>query len=241
MAEVIINIMTKHACLPTTLSSDKSTAFMSHVIKEVAGFFGIILKQATTKPAKTTIGLLERSHSSIKQALNIETGERKSLWHKYVSITVPNYDTSCHASIGCEPSRVFLGRIPYNVLDLKMGILPQKIPAPDSQIAQDMIEWKWFTKMSAKLPCKLILNTKRIMIKKTNASVPKQADYVYVLQPKENHQGGEIPVTDFLWIGPYIIEKVLANNTYLVCKIGKCFREWDCANWHPGNHCRIYK
>ena len=37
IAEVLINMMTRHAYLPTTLISDKGTAFMSHVIKEVAG------------------------------------------------------------------------------------------------------------------------------------------------------------------------------------------------------------
>ena len=36
VAKVIINIMTKHAYLPTTLISDKGTAFTSAVIKEVA-------------------------------------------------------------------------------------------------------------------------------------------------------------------------------------------------------------
>ena len=81
IAKVLINIMTKHAYLPTTLISDNGTAFMSQVIKEVAGVLGITLKHATTKHAQT-IGLLERSHASIKQALKIETGERRSLWHK---------------------------------------------------------------------------------------------------------------------------------------------------------------
>ena len=37
IAKVIINIMTKHAYLPTKLISDKGTAFTSHLIKEVAG------------------------------------------------------------------------------------------------------------------------------------------------------------------------------------------------------------
>ena len=81
MAKVIINIMTKHAYLSTTLVLDKGTAFMSHVIKEVAGVLGNTIKHATTKHAQP-IGLLERSHASIKQALKIETGERRSLWHK---------------------------------------------------------------------------------------------------------------------------------------------------------------
>ena len=81
IAKVVIKIMTKHAYLPTALISDKGTAFTSHVIKEVAGVLGVTLKHATTKHAQT-IGLLERSHASIKKALKIETGERRSLWHK---------------------------------------------------------------------------------------------------------------------------------------------------------------
>ena len=76
VAKVIINIMTNHAYLPTTLISDKGTVFTSHVIKEVAGVLGITLKHATTKHAQT-FGLLERSHALIKQALKIETGERR--------------------------------------------------------------------------------------------------------------------------------------------------------------------
>ena len=87
IAKVIINIMTKHANLPTTLISDKGTAFLSHVSKEVAGVLGITIKHATTKQAQIT-GLLERSNASIKQALKRGTGEWKSLWHKYASIAV---------------------------------------------------------------------------------------------------------------------------------------------------------
>ena len=89
IAKVLINIMTKDAYLPTTLISVKGTAFTSHVIKEVAGVLGVTLKHATTKHAQT-IGLLERSHASIKKALKIETGERRSLWHKYINIAILN-------------------------------------------------------------------------------------------------------------------------------------------------------
>ena len=106
IAKVLINIMTKHVYLLKTLISDRGTAFMCHVIKEVTGVLGITLKHATIKQAQT-IGLLERSHASIKQALKIETGQRRSLWHKYVSIAVLNYNTSHHTSIGCEPCQDF--------------------------------------------------------------------------------------------------------------------------------------
>ena len=79
IAKVIIHIMTNHAYLPTTLISDKGTAFMSHVSKELAGVPAIALKHPTTKHAQT-IGLLEQSHTSIKEALKREIGERRSLW-----------------------------------------------------------------------------------------------------------------------------------------------------------------
>ena len=58
--------MTKHAYLPTTLISDKRTAFMSHVIKEVAGVLGNTLKHATTKHAQTNWAA--RTISRVNQA-----------------------------------------------------------------------------------------------------------------------------------------------------------------------------
>ena len=57
-----------------------------------------------------------------------------------MSNAVLTYNTSYHTSIGCEPSTVFHGRIPYKILDLKMGIRPKRIPSPDSQIAQNVLE-----------------------------------------------------------------------------------------------------
>ena len=56
--------------------------------------------------------------------------------------------------------------------------------------------------------------------KKANAPKLKKSDYVHILQPKADHQGSKIPFTDFRWIRPYIIEKVLPNNKYLVRKVG---------------------
>ena len=60
IAKIIINIMTKHAYLPTTLISDEGDAFISHVIKEVAVVLGITLKHSTTKHAHT-IGLFSHN------------------------------------------------------------------------------------------------------------------------------------------------------------------------------------
>ena len=212
--------MTMHAYVPTTVISDKDTGFMSHVNKEVAGVLDITLKHSTTKHAQT-IGLLVRSYASINQTLNIEPDEQRSLWHNYVSISVLNYNTSYHASIGCEPSRVIHGLIPYDKLDLKMGIRPQKNPSSDSQIAQDVLgQTEKIFEVVLKNAMQAYNKYKAYYDKTANASKLKQADYIYILQSKLDHQGSKLPFTDFRWNGPYNIEKVLPNNNYLVRKTG---------------------
>ena len=40
------------------------------------------------------------------------------------------------------------------------------------------------------------------------------------MQPKVDRQGIKNPIIEFLWIGPYNIEKALSHNNYLVRKIG---------------------
>ena len=110
--------MRKHAYLSTTLISDKGSVFGSHVIEELAGVIGITLKHATKQHAQK-IGMLERTHASVKQALKIERGGGSSLWHKYVNIAVLTYNTSYHAGIGSELSRVIHGLNPYIALALK--------------------------------------------------------------------------------------------------------------------------
>ena len=64
-AKVLIDIMTKHAYLPTTLITDIGTAFTSTIIAEITQILGITLKCATTKHPQT-IGKLERTHAPLK-------------------------------------------------------------------------------------------------------------------------------------------------------------------------------
>ena len=102
-----------------------------------------------------------------------------------------------------------------------MGICPQQQPIPTSQIAQEVPEQ---TEMIHQDVRKNIMQAYIKYIayydKKANASKLKEADYVYMLQPKADYQGTKIPFTEFRWIGPYIIEKVLPHNNNLVRKIG---------------------
>ena len=126
-AKVIIDIMTRHAYLPTLIITDKRSVFVSQVIHEVGEILGINLNHATTKHAQT-IGVLERAHATIKTSLKMASGEYRKQWHKYLPIPILNYNTTYHSSIDCEPNRVFHGRVPHYILDHKLAYVLIPIP-----------------------------------------------------------------------------------------------------------------
>ena len=68
VAKVIIDIMTKHSYLPTTLITDKGSAFTSTILAQIAEISGITLKCASTKHPQT-IGNLEMTYASLKTKL----------------------------------------------------------------------------------------------------------------------------------------------------------------------------
>ena len=102
-----------------------------------------------------------------------------------------------------------------------MGIRPQKNSPPNSEIAQDVLEQTEAIFQDVRRnSMQAYIKYKAYYVKKASASKLKLSDYVYILQPKADHQGSKIPFTDFRWIGPYIIEKVLPINNYVVRKVG---------------------
>ena len=127
-AKVIIGIMTKHTYLPTTLITDKGTAFTSKLLAEIDQILGVQTKCATSKYPQTIVKL-ERTHASLKTNHKMASGDYRRQWHKYLPLAVLNYNTTYHATLGCEPSRIFHGRIPYKILDHKLGLNPNpKVP-----------------------------------------------------------------------------------------------------------------
>ena len=70
VAKVLIDIMTKHAYLPTTLITDKGTAFLFTIIAETTQILGNTLKCVTTKHPQR-VGNLERTHSSLKTNIKL--------------------------------------------------------------------------------------------------------------------------------------------------------------------------
>ena len=163
-AKAIIDIMTRHAYLPTLIITDKGNVFVCHVIHEVAETLGINLKHATTKHAQT-IGVLERAHATIKTSLNMASGEYRKQWHKYLPIAILNYNMTYLSSIDCEPSRVFHGRVPHNITNLAYVLI---LISHQLQILQKnyFAEPKSYMTKPRKTSCNHISNTRSITTEK---------------------------------------------------------------------------
>ena len=220
VARVIMDILCKHTYLPTTIITDLGTQFNAQVTHEIAAVLGIELKHATMKHAQT-IGLLERTHASVKTHLKAATGEFRNNWHKYLPLAVLNHNTTYHASLGCEPSRVFHGRIPHNILDYKLGYNPNPRYPPQTDIAEEIQKrMKILLDQTKKNIMQSYLRYKAYYDRKAKAAPLETTDYCYILNPKADTQATKIPFREFRWCGPYIIEKVLPNNNYIVRRLG---------------------
>ena len=93
---------------------------------------------------------------------------------------------------------MFGSRIPYNVLEIKLGIRLQQQTIPTSQIAQAILDQTELIHQHVrKNAMQAYIKYKAYYDKKANASKLKEADYVYVLQPKADHQGSKVPFTEF--------------------------------------------
>ena len=71
VAKALIDIMTKHAYLPTTLITDKGTAFTSTIIAEITQ---------------------TRTLASLKTNLKMACGEYRRQWHRYLDTTIPAHE-----------------------------------------------------------------------------------------------------------------------------------------------------
>ena len=150
----------------------------------------------------------------------MSSGEYRRQWHKYLPLAVLNYNTTYHSSLGCEPSRIFHGRVPYNILDHRLGLNPNPKIIPTTDFAEELQRrTRIRIDQTKKNIMQSYLKYKDYYDRKAEAAPLEQGDFCFILQPLADHQGSKIPFREFRWTGPYVIEKVLPNKNYIVRKL----------------------
>ena len=153
--------------------------------------------------------------------LKAATGEFRNNWHKYLPLAVLNHNTTYHASLGGEPSRVFHGRIPHIILDYKLGYNPNPSYQPQVDVAEEIQKrMKIMLDQTKKNIMQSYLKYKAYYDRKAKAAPLERTHYCYILNPKADTQATKIPSREFRLCGPYKVEKVLPNNNYLVRRLG---------------------
>ena len=218
-AKVFVDIMTRHAYLPTLIITDRGSIFVSQVTHEVAEVLSINLKNATSKLAQI-VGVFDRAHATIKTSLKMASDEHRKQWHKYLTIAILNYNTTYLSSIDCEPSQVFHGRVPHNNIDYKIGLQFNRNIAPTTDFADEFLgRTNNLYDKAMKNIMQSYIKFKKFYAKKTKASPLKEKKFCFILQPKADHQGSKISFRDFRWIVHFLVENVLPNNNYISRKL----------------------
>ena len=173
-ANVIVDIMTRHAFLPTVIVTDKGSVFVFQVIHKVDEILGTNLKHATTKYAQT-IGVLQRARAKIRTSMKMASGQYRKQWHKYLPIEILNYNTTYQFSLDCEPSQVLYGRVPHNFLDQIFGLRLNPNMAPTTDLQKNYsAEPKPYMTKSRKMSCNRTSNTRYFRTKSKNFTFKRE-------------------------------------------------------------------
>ena len=108
-----------------------------------------------------------------------------------------------------------------NVLHLTLCVKPKWKTTPNSVIAEQL--QKQIDEVRATAKDNIILahlKYKKYYDRKASAAPLKINDYCYILNPKTDNQSTKFAFQDCTWTGPYVVTKVLSNNTYTIQKIG---------------------
>ena len=115
---------------------------------------------------------------------------------------------------------MFHGRIPYNILDHKLGNNPNEQINPTTEFAEEIQNrTKILIDKTKQNIIKSYIKYKEYYDRKAKAAPLKENKCCFVLQPKADHQGSKIPFKDYCWVGPFIVQKVLPNENYIVRRI----------------------
>ena len=69
------------------------------------------------------------------------------------------------------------------------------------------------------------LKYKKYYDRKASAAPLKLNDYCYIFNPKADNQSTKFAFQGSIWMGPYVVIKVLSNTNYTIRKIGTRYTE----------------
>ena len=204
VARFIINILTKHTDLPTTIDSDESSAFVTQLKRDVAGVLAITLDMHSN-------ACTEKWNAWMNSCLTQKSTQAENRWN---TIQVAWVCRKCFPVLQYVVPQTHWVRTQLSSLHTcsvqslrfengQKQNGSKKPPTPSSQNAHCLLEQTEITyeDVRKKAMQPYIKNTANYN-KKSNASKLKEQNYVNVLQPKKDQKSRKISCTYFRWTGP---------------------------------------
>ena len=161
---------------------------------------------------------MDRTHASLKK-WEMASGENRRQWHKYFPLFVLDYNNTCHSSIGCEPSKVFHGRINHKNLDHILGNSPNKNFLQTTDFAEVQQRTQMLIDQTKNNIMQSYLIYKDYHDRKDKAAPLEGKGFCFILQPNADCQASKIPFRYYRWIGPFVIQKFFPNNISIVRRV----------------------
>ena len=102
-----------------------------------------------------------------------------------------------HATLGCEPTRVFHGRIPHIILDFKLGYNPNSRYQPETEVAEEVQRIALLHDQTKKNIMQSYLKYKAYYDRKAKEAPLAIEDYCFILNPKADTQASKILFREF--------------------------------------------
>ena len=136
---------------------------------------------------------------------------------------------------------MFHGLIPCNIFDLKIGIRPQKIPSPNSEIPQDVLEQTETISQDVKRNAmQAYIKYKAYYDEKANASKLKQ-----FCSQKQITEEVNSPLQIFGGFDHILVKRYCLTIIFWYAKLApkkrKFCTEWGCANSYPAKQNQTYQ
>ena len=105
-------------------------------------------------------------------------------------------------------------------MDHKLGNNPNEKISPITEFAEEIRNrTKTLIDKTKQNIMQSYIKYKEYYDRKAKAAPLKESEYCFVLQPKADNQGSKIPFRDCRWVGPFVVQKVLPNENYIVRRI----------------------
>ena len=215
--DALTTIFLRHAYVPKILLTDKGSQLTSNLVKEMTTLFDIELRHATTKHAQT-IGLLERTHASIKKVLKIYENRMHSDWHKYLDYAVFAHNTSRNPKTRTTPADLFHGFTPHKAIDARFDI-PQK-NRPEFETTQQLQDrLRHLFSLQKQDILETYLKNKKYYDKKANAKPLALHSFCLLLNPRLDTQKQKMDKMEPKWLALYRVEKIFPRDNYLIREV----------------------